>query len=102
MFKWIRSRRPSRDRDLKPESAEDKRDSGEEEYASHEEDDQFFAHEGDIDAARELVGRVGPELGELFVYPGGEHLFLDRSLPTYDPDAAALVTQRTLHFLSVL
>jgi dienelactone hydrolase len=66
------------------------------------EDDQFFAHEGDIDAARDLVGTVGPELGELFVYPGDEHLFLDRSLPTYDPDAAALVTQRTLHFLSVL
>jgi dienelactone hydrolase len=66
------------------------------------EDDQFFAHEGDIDAARDLVGTVGPELGELFVYPGDEHLFLDRSLPTYDPDAAALVTQRTLHFLSAL
>jgi dienelactone hydrolase len=66
------------------------------------EDDQFFAHEGDIDAARELVATVGPELGELFVYPGGEHLFLDRSLPTYDADAAALVRQRTLHFLSVL
>jgi dienelactone hydrolase len=66
------------------------------------EDDQFFAHEGDIDAARELVATVGPELGELFVYPGGEHLFLDRSLPTYDADAAALVSQRTLHFLSVL
>jgi dienelactone hydrolase len=65
-------------------------------------DDEFFAHEGDIDAARELVATVGPGLGELFVYPGGEHLFLDRSLPTYDPDAAALVTQRTLHFLSVL
>jgi dienelactone hydrolase len=64
--------------------------------------DQFFAHEGDIDAARELVATVGPELGELFVYPGGEHLFLDRSLPTYDADAAALVSQRTLHFLSVL
>jgi dienelactone hydrolase len=66
------------------------------------ENDQFFAHEGDIDAARELVATVGPELGELFVYPGDEHLFLDRSLPTYDADAAALVTQRTLHFLSVL
>jgi dienelactone hydrolase len=66
------------------------------------EDDQFFAHEGDIDAARELVATVGPELGALFVYPGGEHLFLDRSLPTYDDDAAALVTQRTLHFLSML
>jgi dienelactone hydrolase len=66
------------------------------------EDDQFFAHEGDIDAARELVATVGPELGELFVYPGGEHLFLDRSLPTYDADAAAQVKQRTLDFLSVL
>jgi dienelactone hydrolase len=66
------------------------------------EDDQFFAHEGDIDAARELVATVGPELGALFVYPGGDHLFLDRSLPTYDADAAALVTHRTLHFLSVL
>jgi len=66
------------------------------------EDDQFFAHEGDIDAARELVATVGSELGELFVYPGGEHLFLDRSLPTYDADAAALVTQRTLRLLSML
>lgn len=66
------------------------------------EDDQFFAHEGDLDAARELVATVGPERGELFTYAGGEHLFLDRSLPTFDADAAALVTQRTLHFLSAL
>jgi dienelactone hydrolase len=66
------------------------------------EDDQFFAHEGDIEAARELVATVGPDLGEVFVYPGSEHLFLDRSLQTYDADAAALATQRTLHFLSVL
>jgi dienelactone hydrolase len=65
------------------------------------EDDQFFAHEGDIEAARELVATVGPDLGDVFVYPGSEHLFLDRSLETYDADAAALVTQRTLHFLSV-
>lgn len=65
-------------------------------------DDQFFAHEGDIDAARELVASVGSERGELFTYSGREHLFLDRSLPTYDADAAELVTQRTLHFLSVL
>jgi dienelactone hydrolase len=65
------------------------------------EEDQFFAQEGDIDAARELVATVGPDLGELFVYPGGDHLFLDRSLPTYDADAAALVLQRTRHFLSV-
>lgn len=63
-------------------------------------DDEFFAHEGDIDAARELVATLGPELGELFVYPGGEHLFFDRSLRGYDAGAAVLVTQRTLEFLS--
>jgi dienelactone hydrolase len=65
-------------------------------------DDEFFAHEGDIDAARDLVAKIGPDQAELFVYPGDEHLFIDSSLPTYDGDAAALVTQRTLHFLSVL
>jgi dienelactone hydrolase len=65
-------------------------------------DDQFFAHEGDIDAARELVATVGPELAELFVYPGDQHLFTDRSLPSYDTDAAALLTQRSLNFLSRL
>jgi dienelactone hydrolase len=63
-------------------------------------DDQFFAHEGDIDAARELVDTVGPELAELFVYPGDQHLFADRSLPSYDADAAALLTQRSVQFLS--
>jgi hypothetical protein len=46
MFKWIRSRRPGRDRDVTPESAEDKRDSGEEEYASEEEDDREVAPDG--------------------------------------------------------
>lgn len=46
MFKWIRSRRPRRDRDLSPESAEDKRDSGEEEYASQEEDEREVAPSG--------------------------------------------------------
>jgi dienelactone hydrolase len=64
-------------------------------------DDEFFAHEGDIDAARELVAALGPDQAELFVYAGDEHLFVDSSLPTYDADAAALVTQRTLRFLSV-
>ena len=63
-------------------------------------DDQFFAHEGDLDAARELVATVGADRAQLFVYPGGGHLFLDRSLPTYDPESAALVTERTLDFLS--
>jgi len=65
-------------------------------------DDEFFAHEGDIDAARDLVAKIGPEKAELFVYPGDEHLFVDSSLPSYDGDAVALVTQRSLHFLSAL
>lgn len=40
MFKWIRSRRARGERDLVPESAVDREDSGEEEYASEEEDDR--------------------------------------------------------------
>jgi dienelactone hydrolase len=61
--------------------------------------DPFFALEGDIDAARELVATVGPEVAELFVYPGDGHLFADNSLPSYDPEAAALVVQRSRVFL---
>jgi len=62
--------------------------------------DPFFALEGDIDAARELVETAGPELAQLFVYPGDRHLFTDSSLPSYDPDAAALVLQRSREFLA--
>ena len=61
--------------------------------------DPFFALEGDIDAARELVETVGPELAELFVYPGDRHLFADSSLPSYDADAAAQVVRRSRDFL---
>lgn len=61
--------------------------------------DPFFALEGDIDAARELVETVGPELAELFVYPGDRHLFTDSSLPSYEASAAALVVQRSREFL---
>jgi len=57
--------------------------------------DPFFALEGDLDAARELVATVGSELAELFVYPGDRHLFTDSSLPSYDADAAALVLRRS-------
>jgi dienelactone hydrolase len=64
--------------------------------------DPIFALEGDLDAARELVEAVGPELAELFVYPGDQHLFTDSSLPSYDRDAAALVVQRSLAFLDRL
>ncbi len=64
--------------------------------------DPFFAGEGDIDAARGLVETVGPELAELFVYPGDRHLFTDSSLPSYDGEAAALVLQRSRAFLDRL
>ena len=61
--------------------------------------DPFFALEGDLDAARELVGTVGSELAELFVYPGDQHLFTDSSLPSYDADAQALVVKRSRELL---
>lgn len=60
--------------------------------------DPFFAGEGDIDAARALV-ESAPQ-GELFTYPGDQHLFADSSLASYDPAAAALLTQRVLDFLA--
>lgn len=60
--------------------------------------DPLFAGEGDIDAARALVESA--EDAELFVYPGDRHLFADSSLPSYDADAAKLVTQRVLDFLA--
>jgi dienelactone hydrolase len=62
--------------------------------------DPFFAGEGDIDAARALVREA--EHAELFLYPGDQHLFADNSLPSYDADAAALLTRRVLDFLSAL
>ena len=61
--------------------------------------DPFFALEGDIDAARELVETLGPELAELFVYPGDRHLFTDSSMPSHDAGATALVVQRSRDFL---
>ncbi|MGZ4475759.1 MAG: dienelactone hydrolase family protein [Nocardioides sp.] len=61
--------------------------------------DPFFALEGDLDAARELVSTVGPELAGLFVYPGDQHLFTDSSLPSYDAEATALVVKRSREFL---
>jgi len=60
--------------------------------------DPFFVDEGDIDAARELVD--GAKDAELFLYPGDQHLFADSSLPSYDPDAAALLRERVLSFLA--
>ena len=63
--------------------------------------DPFFSEEGgDLDAARELAATV--DAAELFVYPGDQHLFSDSSLPSYDADAAALLTERVLAFLARL
>jgi dienelactone hydrolase len=60
--------------------------------------DPFFSGDGDIDYARALVAEV--EHAELFVYPGDRHLFTDSSLPSYDAQAAALLTERVLDFLT--
>ena len=59
--------------------------------------DPIFVGEGDIDAAREIVEKV--EDAELFLYPGDQHYFADSSLPSYDAEATALLTQRVLAFL---
>ena len=60
--------------------------------------DPFFVDEGDIDAARALVAEADD--AALFLYPGDQHYFADSSLPSYDPEAAALLTQRVLDFLA--
>ena len=60
--------------------------------------DPYFVDEGDIDAAKEIVESTKD--AELFLYPGDQHYFADSSLPSYDPDAAALLTQRVLDFLA--
>ncbi len=51
----------------------------------------------DLDVARQLDETI--ESAELFLYPGDRHLFADSSLPEYDENAAALLTERVLSFL---
>lgn len=60
--------------------------------------DPFFTEEGDLEAARALVEST--DQAELFLYPGDQHLFADASLPAYDKDAAALLTERVSRFLA--
>ena len=63
--------------------------------------DPLFIGEGDLDAARALVADVDdPQRAALFLYPGDQHYFADSSLPSYDPAASALLTERTLGFLA--
>ena len=59
-------------------------------------DDEWVVE--DLPAARELEESV--EDAELFIYPGDRHLFADDSLSDYDPDATALLVERTLDFLA--
>ena len=47
---------------------------------------------------RPRARRAGPD-AELFLYPGDQHYFADSSLPSYDAEATAMLTQRVLDFL---
>lgn len=60
------------------------------------EDDPYFAE--DAAAADALVSDAAQ--AQLFLYPGDEHLFADRTLPSYDPDAAILLLRRVSAFLA--
>jgi dienelactone hydrolase len=60
--------------------------------------DPFFLE--DLEAAQALVAST--DQAELFLYPGQEHLFADSSLATYDPAAAALLTERLRTFLDAV
>jgi dienelactone hydrolase len=59
--------------------------------------DEFFVEEGDLDAARTLAATTTN--AKLYLYPGKQHLFADNSLPSYDEQAATLLTERALNFL---
>ena len=59
--------------------------------------DPYFAGEGDVEAARDLVATAAD--AELFIYQGDGHLFADSSLPGYDSAAAHLLSERVLQFL---
>lgn len=64
--------------------------------------DPFFAHEGDLEAAERYVEGEGKDIAQLYTYPGSKHLFTDSSLPSHDPEARALVMQRIKDFLKDL
>jgi dienelactone hydrolase len=61
-------------------------------------DDEFFAE--DLPAA--LAFAEADPNAEVYAYDGPEHLFIDRSSPTYDPEAASLVIGHVLEFLATL
>lgn len=63
--------------------------------------DPFFAEEGgDLDAARAFVAAV--PAAELYLYPGDQHLWADRSLPSYDASATETFSARVLDLLAAV
>jgi dienelactone hydrolase len=58
------------------------------------EDDEL----GDVEIARRLADEIPG--AELFLYPGDQHLFTDSSLDAHDEQAASLVRERVLAFLT--
>jgi dienelactone hydrolase len=62
--------------------------------------DPFFAGEGDLEAAQELVAQA--DHGDLFLYRGSGHYFAEPGFPGYDAGAAELLMARTTGFLAGL
>jgi dienelactone hydrolase len=60
------------------------------------EGDEWREPEAEEEYAAQVPG------GELFVYPGAGHLFLEPEHPDYDEEAARLATERVLAFLAAL
>lgn len=60
------------------------------------EEDPWFVEDRE---SAEHIAATAPH-GELFLYPGAEHLFADSSTTDYDPDAAALMEERITAFLA--
>ncbi|WP_432511160.1 dienelactone hydrolase family protein [Kineococcus sp. SYSU DK001] len=54
--------------------------------------------DGDVEEARQLV--AGLDAAELFLYDGDAHLFVDDSLPEYEPAATQLLVERVLAFVA--
>ncbi|SBT50023.1 Dienelactone hydrolase [Micromonospora narathiwatensis] len=51
----------------------------------------------EVPVMREVAGQI--DAAELFLYPGGGHLFTDRGTKAYDEAATTLLLRRTLDFL---
>ena len=62
-------------------------------------DDPEFNNGYDLPAATALVEAAAD--GELFLYPGDQHLFVRPLAGRYDAEATALMTRRVLDFLAV-